>query len=135
MQIDQRFQQLHRSVCVCVCVCVCVLETESLVTVRNEVAKVMFSQACVCPQWGGVSVPRGVCFRGEGGVCSRGVWSGGVWSRGVSGPGGCLVWGVGIPACTEADPPGETATAADGTHPTGMHSCLLMELEAVRNAA
>ena len=21
-------------------------------------------------------------------------------------------------------PPGETATAADGTHPTGMHSCL-----------
>ena len=47
--------------------------------------------------------------------------------------GGCLVLGgtwsgggglVGIPACTEADPPGETATAADGTHPTGMHSCL-----------
>ena len=28
-----------------------------------------------------------------------------------------------IPACTEADPPGETATAAGGTHPTGMHSC------------
>ena len=27
----------------------------------------------------------------------------------------------GIPACTEADPP--TATAAGGTHPTGMHSC------------
>ena len=34
--------------------------------------------------------------------------------------------GVGIPACTEAEPPppppGETATAADGTHPTKMHS-------------
>ena len=29
-----------------------------------------------------------------------------------------------IPACTEADPP--TATAADGMHPTGMHSCLFM---------
>ena len=45
------------------------------------------------------------------GVCSRG--------------GGEL---VGIPACTEADPPGggETATAADGTHPTGMHSCLFV---------
>ena len=43
----------------------------------------------------------------------------------VSAPWGCA-WseGVGIPACTEADPsPGETATAADGTHPTGMHSC------------
>ena len=76
-------------------------------TVRNEVAKVMFLQACVCP---------------------RGVW-------------GCL------PQCMlgyhppleqtppEQTPPradtprsrhlpGETATAADGTHPTGMHSCL-----------
>ena len=43
-----------------------------------------------------------------------------------------------VPACTGADtpeqtypsmhwgrhpPPGQTATAADGTHPTGMHSC------------
>ena len=28
-----------------------------------------------------------------------------------------------------ADPPGETATAADGTHPTGMHSCLAEPLE------
>ena len=28
-----------------------------------------------------------------------------------------------IPACTEADtPPQQTATAADGTHPTGIHS-------------
>ena len=38
---------------------------------------------------------------------------------GVPGPGGR----VGIPGCTEADPPGEMATASDGTHPTGMHSC------------
>ena len=37
---------------------------------------------------------------------------GGAWSQG----------GVGIPACTEADPPGKTATAAEGMHPTGMHS-------------
>ena len=29
----------------------------------------------------------------------------------------------GIPACTEADTPPPTATAAGGTHPTGMHSC------------
>ena len=46
------------------------------------------------------------------GACSQGVCS-----EGVPVPGG-----AGIPACTEADPPGETATAADGTHPTGMHS-------------
>ena len=47
---------------------------------------------------------------------------GGAWSRGE---GVCVVLGGGIPACTEADPPppGETATAPDGTHPTGMHSC------------
>ena len=31
--------------------------------------------------------------------------------------------GWGIPACTEADPTKQTATAADGTHATGMHSC------------
>ena len=36
---------------------------------------------------------------------------------------GCLIRGGGIPTCTEADPPpGDTATAADDTHPTGMHS-------------
>ena len=73
------------------------------ITVHNEVVKVMFLQVCVCPQGG---------LLPGGSVCS----------------GGCLVQGgllpgVGIPACTEADPPGETATAADGMHPTGMHSC------------
>ena len=33
--------------------------------------------------------------------------------------------GVCIPGCTEAEPPSPpwTATAAGGTHPTGMHSC------------
>ena len=68
---------------------------------QDEVAKVMFSQACVCPRGGGawswgVPGPRGV------------PTPGGVWSRG-----GAWSWGEG----------GETATAADGTHPTGMHSC------------
>ena len=78
----------------------------------------------------GVSGPEGVPGPGEGGEWSgevpgpRGVpgpgsaWSGVcAWSRGVClVPGGCLVprggWG-----------PPRTATAADGTHPTGMHSC------------
>ena len=40
----------------------------------------------------------------------------GVCSRGAPGRGG-----AGIPVCTEADIP--PSTAADGTHPTGMHSC------------
>ena len=46
------------------------------------------------------------------------VSGGCAWSRVVPGPkggwsGGCLV----------ENPPPETATAAGGTHPTGMHSC------------
>ena len=89
-----------------------------IITVRNEVAKVMFSQVCVCPPGGCLVL-------------------GGAWSRGVPGPGG-LLWegdvcsggslvqgrGVCIPSCTEADTPQQMTTAADGTHPTGMHSCL-----------
>ena len=47
-----------------------------------------------------------------------GAWSrGGVCSRGLV-PGGCAWW----------RPPG-TATAADGTHPTGMHSCFQLSGE------
>ena len=97
-----------------------------IITVRNEVAKVMFLQACVCPRggWGvggawsqggclvpgrsalgGCLVSGGTWFQGvpgpggllQGGVCFRGV--GGAWSQGVSSQGVC------IPACTEADPP------------------------------
>ena len=69
------------------------------ITVRNEVAKVMFLQVSVCPQGGGAW-----SWRGEGCMV----------------PGGVHGRGVGIPAFTEADPPPrETATAADGTPPTG----------------
>ena len=49
-------------------------------------------------------------------------------------PWGCIqahTWGAGprpggggIPACSETEPlPQQMATAAGGTHPTGMHSC------------
>ena len=51
----------------------------------------------------------GVCDFVNGGVC---LVPGGVPGPGGSGPGG-------VPG---GDPPG-TATAAGGTHPTGMHSC------------
>ena len=59
---------------------------------------------------------------GERGMCGRGVYRG---------RGACMVgvghmwqgrrawWWVGGGACVA----GETATAADGTHATGMHSC------------
>ena len=58
--------------------------------------------------------PRGVSRPRPGG---RGV------SR--SRPGGCPGPGPGglcIPTCTETATPQQTATAVDGTHPTGMHS-------------
>ena len=50
------------------------------------------------------SVHRGGCLVGGGCL----VW-------GMPGPGGCLLPGGAAPS--------RTATAADGTHPTGMHSC------------
>ena len=54
-----------------------------------------------------------------------------VIGRGVFGPCTCCTRG-GLPQCmlgyhtppgVDTPPPRETATAADGTHPTGMHSC------------
>ena len=48
-----------------------------------------------------------------GGACSGGTFSGG-----VPAPGGACSQGV-----PGGDPPSGTATAAGGTHPTGMHSC------------
>ena len=40
-------------------------------------------------------------------------------------PGGCLLWGVSAPWDPGGGLPG-TATAAGGTHPTGMHSCCIL---------
>ena len=52
-----------------------------------------------------------------GGVCGGGhVWQGMCMAGGACMAGGCAWQG----ACMA----GEIATAADGTHPTGMHSCL-----------
>ena len=61
------------------------------------------------------NVFTGVCdsvHRGGRCLVPGGVWSRGVPGPGGSGPGGCLV-----------ETPPRTATAAGGTHPTGMHSC------------
>ena len=69
-----------------------------------------------------------VCFYRPQRSCEGYVFTGVCLSTGgVSVHGGVSAPGrAGIPACTEADPPaGETATAADGTHPTGMHSCFI----------
>ena len=78
--------------------------------------------------WGGVPGPR------------EGLHLGGAWSQGRLVLGGCLVlggawcqgglepggsgpgWVVSQDALRQT-PPRETASAVDGTHPTGMHSC------------
>ena len=52
----------------------------------------------------GVSAPGGSCVCSRG-VSALGVSALGVCSQGVSAPGGCLLPGGGIPACTEADTP------------------------------
>ena len=80
---------------------------------RRKFAKVMFSQVSVCPQGGvcgvGTCIARGRAWWGA--MCGRG---------GVCGRGACVVGDVhGREACVTA----ETATAAGGTRPTGMHSC------------
>ena len=75
-------------------------------------SRILFTGGCLLPD-GGCACSRGVPGLG-GGACSQGV---------VLAPGGCLFRGVpaleGVPG---GDPP-ETATAAGGTHLTGMHSC------------
>ena len=83
----------------------------------------MFSQACVCPQ--GCVLSQDGVVPAPGGVSVSGGWVI-AWSQGGLVLGGCLLpGGVGLPARTEGDPPEEMATAADGMHPTGMHSVLL----------
>ena len=67
--------------------------------------------------WGSRLTPGGVQAHTQGGV--------GWVSRPTPGDVQAQAQRGCIPTCTEADspPPPQTATAAGGTHPTGMHSC------------
>ena len=74
----------------------------------------------------------GVCGRGKGAciiggrACVAGAcMAGGMYDRGACMAGGMHGWGMcdkGGGACVA----GETAIAADSTHPTGMHSCFIL---------
>ena len=95
-------------------------------TVLNEVAKVMFLHVSVILSTGGVPAPGGRCSWSKGGVSALGGVPGprGVPGLGgVPGPRGVCSWGVVSQHALRQTPSGETATAVDGTHPTGMHSC------------
>ena len=92
---------------------------------QTKFAKVMFSQVSVCMcgkggmhGWGGMA--GGACVAGGGmcgkGACvARGCVAGGMHGREVCMAGGTCV-------------AGGTATAAGGTHSTGMHSRLSINL-------
>ena len=81
---------------------------------------------------GGVPAPGGAWSGGSalGGVCSwGGACSGGCLLWGVLALGGACSWGVPAPGGSGRGVPGgdpPMATAADSTHPTGMHSCFFM---------
>ena len=87
-----------------------------LVTVHNEVAKVMFSHLSVC-QWGGL--PK--CMLGYLPVSRHPPQE-------QTPP-----WEQTTPGADTSpgsrQPPQQTATAADGTHPTGMHSCSDLKMQ------
>ena len=72
---------------------------------------------------GGHTWQGGHVWQGEGACMAGGVHGGGhMWQGGIRGRGACVAGGMcGRGACVA----GETATEADGTHPTGMHSCYL----------
>ena len=114
--------------------------SNAFITGRNEVlAKVIFSQACVCPREGGCAskfsggVPfwegaskfsGGGASKFSGGGASK--FSGGVPPnfRGVPPNfrgGGVPFWGVPF---WGGGPSPEYGQRSAGTHPTGMHSCL-----------
>ena len=114
-----------------------VIVQSGFITVRySSYRNIMFSQASVILSTGGMH-GRGACVAGwfvwQGGMHGRGYicgW-GGMCGGGMHGEGGihgmgaCMAgghacqWGGGG-ACVA----GETVTAADGTYPIGMHSCV-----------
>ena len=77
---------------------------------------------------GGAWFQGAVCLVPGGCLTLEGVSTPG----GVSALGGCLLlggawsWGGVSQHALRQTPQGEMVTAADGTHPTGMHSCLCM---------
>ena len=85
----------------------------AIITVRNSsCGKVMFSQVSVCPQ-GGRCTPL---WQTDPSWKSDTPWADTPWQADTP--------LAGRPPWAGRHPPQQTATAADGTHPTGMHSCL-----------
>ena len=76
----------------------------------------------------GVPVPRGVPAHGGLPAPRGGAWYRWVPGLGVPDLGACsgpVPWGCLLQGVPGGDPPSRMATAAGGTRPTGMHSCVL----------
>ena len=123
-------------------------ETHWFVTVRNEIVKVMFLHLSVilftggglCQCMLGYQPPLGAGTPSLGagtpslGAGTPSLGAGTPWSRHPPGAGTPPRAGTPLGAGTPKQaPPGpgtpvgaEMATAADGTHPTGMHSCYIL---------
>ena len=75
--------------------------------------------------WQGGMSGKGACLAGghvwQGGMSGKGAClaRGHVWQGGMSGKGACVVGAT----CMA----GETASAVNGMHPTGMHSCVQID--------
>ena len=82
----------------------------TVITVRNEVAKVMFLHLSVILSTGGVCLSA--CWDTPPGATPRKHTPGNTPPRST-------------PPGSTHNPPPEKAAAADGTHPAGMHSCSL----------
>ena len=104
----------------------CLMYGNVIITVRNEVAKVMFLHLSV------------TLF--TGGVCLSACWdTAPSWEQALP-PGPATPRTRPPPPSShrpeQAPPPGtrhpppgaEAATASDGTHPTGMHSCIIIRV-------
>ena len=121
-----------------ICVVQKVPRGQDFITVRNEVAKVMCLQASVCPKGGGGWGCLPQCMLGYHPPASRPPLEQTppqeqTPPREQTPPPQSRQPPQSRPP--EADTPSgsrDTATAADGTHPTGMHSCLILYLAKCR---
>ena len=95
--------------------------TQGLDGAETKISLHIFTSVCqeFCPRGGG-AIPT--CIAGGIPACLAAGLQGGGLLRGVCSKRGVCSGGEGVPG---GDPPG-TATAAGGTHPTGMHSCMWM---------
>ena len=133
LQVRSTINALAKNIsCILISLSTTMWKSGTLLPPQRSCGKVIFLHLSFCSRGGECLGPGG----------GWGVWLGGGVSgprpkgevggscRGVSRPTARVGWGVSKHALRQTLPPPrqKTATAAGGTHPTGMHSLLLMKL-------